>query len=90
MVLADEDAGKLAEMKAKLNLSVPFIADSGGKVGQEYGLVYTAGDHDGHVEPGVFVLAPNRTLAAGSYVTGPHGRMPVEGALRLVTMMKSR
>ncbi len=90
MVLADEDAGKLKEMKEKLQLEVPFIVDPGSKVGQVYGLVYTPEDHDGHVEPGVFVLAPDGALVAGSYVTGPHGRMPVESALRLTKMMKSK
>jgi peroxiredoxin len=90
IVIGDDAAERLAEMKAKIGLTnVPFLVDSTGNVGRDqYGLVYTPGDHEGHLEPGVFLLAPNRNLVAGSYVTGPHGRFPVDNALRLAKMLK--
>lgn len=90
IVIGDDASERLAEMKEKIGLTnVPFLVDASGSVGRDqYGLVYNAEDHDGHLQPGVFVLAPNRNLVAGSYVTGPHGRFPVDNALRLVKMVK--
>ncbi len=91
IVIGDDGAEQLADMKQKIGLTdVPFLVDATGSVGRDqYGLVYVPEAHGGHLQPGVFVLAPNRNLVAGSYVTGPHGRFPVDNALRLVKMVKA-
>ncbi len=90
MILADETPEKLAEMKQRLELDLPFVVDPGGEVGKGYGIMYTPGDHDGHLEPGIFVLTPDRVLRAASYTNGSQGRFAVADALRLVTGIASR
>jgi len=87
VILADESAGKLAEMKRRHGLNVPFIVDEGGAVGKSWELMYTPGDHDGHLEPGIFIISPDGVQRTGSYATGPFGRMAVEHVLKQTTMM---
>ena len=89
VVVGDEQVERLQEMKRRIGLDVPFLVDTNGTVGRSYGLKYTPEEHGGHLEPGVFVVGPNGALVAGSYATGPHGRMAVEDALRLVKMMNA-
>jgi peroxiredoxin len=87
VVLADEPADKLAEMKQRHGLDIPFVLDPGGEVGKAWNLLYTPDQHDGHLEPGIFVLSPDGVQRTGSYSTGPFGRMAVEHVLKQTTMM---
>ena len=58
-----------------------------GEVGKSWELLYTPGDHDGHLEPGIFVISPDGVQRTGSYATGPFGRVSVEHVLMQTGMM---
>lgn len=74
-------------MKQRHGLDIPFVVDEGGEVGKSWDLMYTPGDHDGHLEPGIFVISPDGVQRTGSYATGPFGRVSVEHVLMQTGMM---
>ena len=85
IVIGDDASERLAEMKEKIGLTnVPFLVDATGSVGRDqYGLVYNADDHDGHLQPGVFVLGAEPQLGCGVVRDGAAWSVP--GRQRLAT-----